>query len=281
MVRCDQLTIAIAQSWIAPGVLQNGEHIRELMAQAKNDGARLIHFPEGALSGYVKAQIQGWDRVNWDQVRAELLNIMEAAKQLALWTVVGCNHRLKEPHRPHNSLFVISDTGQLITRYDKRFCSHSEITDWYSPGRHPRLFEVDGFKLGCALCIEIQFPEIFSEYERLGVDGVLFSAYSNDVMFWTQAQGHAVSNNIWVSVSTPAQCGNALNGGLIGPDGHSIVRCAATTIPCLQLAELDRQSPDLQIALTKARPWRCKARQGDIYRSGAERDERSENPLCI
>ena len=117
--------------------------------------------------------------------------------------VVGCNQNNTPPNRPCNSLFVISGQGGLVSRYNKRVCSHSEITDWYSPGRDPQVFSVDGFRMGCALCIEIQFPEVFAEYERLDVDCVLFSAYSQGPMFWTQAQGHAASNNIWLSVGVP------------------------------------------------------------------------------
>jgi hypothetical protein len=44
-------------------------------------------------------------------------------------------------HEPHNSLYVISDSGQIVERYDKRFCSGgpdgstSDLAH-YSPGSH-------------------------------------------------------------------------------------------------------------------------------------------------
>lgn len=256
----DKLQIAIAQSRITEDVKANGQHIRELMAQASRSGARLIHFPEGALSGYVKTQITNWDNVNWDLVTDELLMIMETAKRLGIWTVLGCNHKWKEHKRPHNSLFIISDQGKEITRYDKRYCSHTEISDWYSAGQKAQIFEIEGFRFGCALCIEIQFAEVFLNYGRLDVDCVLFSAYSEDPMFWIQAQGYAASNNMWFSISVPAQCGPKLQGGLIGPHGYCLSRCHADTSPQIQMVELDKGSPELKVALTKARPWRRKAR---------------------
>jgi predicted amidohydrolase len=74
------------------------------MAAAADSGARLIHLPEGALSGYVKTQITSWDVVDWEAQRAALEQVMRAAARLRLWVVVGCNHRLTPPHRPHNSL---------------------------------------------------------------------------------------------------------------------------------------------------------------------------------
>ncbi|MEH6402973.1 MAG: carbon-nitrogen hydrolase family protein [Sneathiella sp.] len=265
----NKLPIAVAQSLITKDVKENGRHIRDLMTQASQSGARLIHFPEGALSGYVKTQITDWKSVDWDLVHKELQMVMEKSKCLGIWTVLGCNHKLTVPNRPYNSLFVISDCGELITRYDKRYCSHTEITDWYSPGLKAITFDIDGFRFGCALCIEIQFTEVFSEYERLDTDCVLFSAYSEDPMFWIQAQGYAATHNMWFSLSVPAQCGSKLHSGLIGPHGYSLSRCQANTTPHIQMVELDKGNPELQIALTKARPWRRKAKI--LYQRGGLR----------
>lgn len=264
-ISTDKLVMAVTQSRISKDVEVNGQHIRQLMAQASQSGARLIHFPEGALSGYVKTQITDSDSVNWDLVSTELLMVMDAAKQLGIWVVIGCNHSLTAPSRPRNSLFVISDLGEVIARYDKRYCSNTEITDWYSTGKTAQIFDIDGFRFGCALCIEIQFAEVFSEYERLDTDCVLFSAYSNDPMFWIQAQGYAASNNMWFSVSVPAQCGKSLQSGLIGPHGYCLSRCPSIATAHIQIVELDKGDPELQIALTKARPWRRTARSRTIY----------------
>jgi hypothetical protein len=55
---------------------------------------------------------------------------------------------------------------------------HSEITGFYTPGDHVCTFEVDGFRFGCLMCIEVNFPELWMEQRALGVDCVLFSTYS-------------------------------------------------------------------------------------------------------
>ncbi len=52
------ITIATAQSYISADVRENGQEIRRLMQQARGEGAAIIHFPEGALSGYTKSQIK-------------------------------------------------------------------------------------------------------------------------------------------------------------------------------------------------------------------------------
>ena len=138
------------------------------MQQARSEGAAIVHFPESAMSGCSKAQIKSWDRVDWDALADELHSVADLARELGLWVVVGSCHRLTPPHRPHNSLYVISDRGEVATRYDKQFCSHTEITDWYTPGRECCVFEVEGWRFGCALCIEIHFPELFQEYADSG-----------------------------------------------------------------------------------------------------------------
>ena len=114
--------MAIVQSHATADIKGNSRHICELMTQDRDVGAGLIHLPEAALSGYVKSQSPNRGSVDWDEVKDGRINIRETARQLEIWTVVGCNHRMARPNRPRNSLFVIADKGKLITSYDKRYC---------------------------------------------------------------------------------------------------------------------------------------------------------------
>ena len=135
--------------------------------------------------------------------------------------------------------------------------------------------------MGCALCIGIQFPEVFSEYEQLKADCVLFSAFSEDPVFWPQAQGYAAANNLWFSLSIPAQCGGTLQGALIGHDGHCLSRRDANTTAHFLRVELDKKSPNLQVAPTNARQWRRKARMGKIYESGFAADKKTKTHCVL
>lgn len=264
--------MATAQSTINREAHDNGREIRSLMQRARDAGARLVHFPEGAMSGYPPCETQ-----NWQALREELDLTAALAGKLKLWTVLGSDHQLTPPHRPHNSLYVISDTGELTARYDKRLCSFSEINNHYTPGRAPVVFTVDGFRFGLALCIEIHFPELFLEYEKLGIDCLLFSSHSKDPIFGVMAQGHAAANNYWLSVSVPAQYAGALPSGIIGPDGYWIAQCTPNPMPDLTLVELDRSLPQFEVALNKARPWRQVARDGEVFAERHVQDPRSEN----
>jgi len=133
------------------------------------------------------------------------------------------------------------------------------VTSWYTPGSDPVTFEVDGFRFGCALCIEVCFPELFAEYERLQVDCVLLSTYSRDPEHRLMACAHAATNCYWVSVAVPAQCSSDLPSMVVGPNGSIIFEGAAGRAD-LVLSPLDPAATQFEIALRHARPWRARAR---------------------
>lgn len=265
-MRKSPFRLAISQSFISASITENAKTIIGDIERAAASGARLIHFPEGALSGYAKAQISSWDDYPFDGLENQLDEICIAARKFGVWAVFGCASRIDSRRNPYNSLVVVSDTGKVINRYDKRFCSHSEISGYYSAGTKPVVVEIDGYKFGCALCIEIQFPEIFLEYETLNVDCVLFSSYSETPMFGIQAKGHAACNNYWISFAVPAQCSEQMQSCLIGPTGDVIMKAGNAGKEDIVIAEIDRNDSAFDVALTKARPWRRLARQGDIYK---------------
>jgi predicted amidohydrolase len=269
------IRIATAQNFVTGDPIQNGEEIRFLMGEAALAGADLIHFPEGAISGYAKSPIKSWSDVDWEILESELNLIADYAKEKKIWVIAGANHRLTIPNRPHNSLYIISNEGQLHSRYDKQWCSHSEINDWYTPGRSNVVFEINGWRFGCSLCIEIQFPELFMSYEKQGIDCMLFSSFSDSEMFRVQAQGHAASNNYWFSFAVPTQCSKLAPASLIGPDGNIVNSCSSNKSG-ITISNLDRNDPKWEVPIKYARPWRTIARKREIYDSSIVDDERSD-----
>lgn len=249
--------LAIAQMPITGKAHQNSAVIQDQMRDAAAKGARLIQFPEGALSGYAKNPIKSWDEVNWELVRAELEAIMTLAKQLKLWVVLGSAHPLTPPQWPHNSLYIISDEGRLVTRYDKRLCSHTETTRFYTPGTEAIVFEVDGYTFGCLICIEINFPSLFVEYERLGIDCLLLSAYPVDEVFYTKTRAHAAIHNYWIGLSIPTECKHLMKAELIGPDGDCVA--GVEDGQGVVVAQLNTSDLRYEGALRFARPWRVSA----------------------
>lgn len=261
----------------AQDIRTNAKAIREQIHIASKAGARLIQFHEGALSSYPSKRYMSstgpdelsesdWSKVAWDVLEEELASVCTLARKLKLWVVLGSVHRFSKKHRPYNSLYIISDEGNIDARYDKRLISNTEISYMYTPGQKPLVFSIDGWKFGCTICIEVNYPELFMEYERLDVDCVLFSTYSEDPMFGIEAQGHAASNSYWVTFSPPTQGAKAVPAGVIAPDGTWINR-AEDSQPQIVIADLDPAAPNAEVAVKYRRPWRKVAREGAIYRA--------------
>jgi predicted amidohydrolase len=284
------LRLAVAQTMVPedptdPGALrESGAQIRSLMHAAAAAGARLVQFPEGAIiypgkrvmssAGPGTIAAADWTRLDWPVLRAEAQAIATLAGELGLWAVFGSPHPLSPPSRPHNSLYVVAPDGRLRTRYDKRFLSNTEVSWMYTPGTGPGLFEADGFRFGCALCIEVEFPELFAEYEQLDADCVLLSLMVDDPVRPVIAQAYAQLHGYWVGYATPAQYSRSAPAGIIAPGGRWLARCPADGTPALAIADLDRAAADadIEVALHRARPWRRRARAG-LYDGLAPRDD--------
>lgn len=269
------LRVAVTQPTASADPRRNGEATRQLMRTAAARGARLVLFPEGHLSGYAKEQVQDLADLDWPAVREETQAVADLALELGVWVVLGSAHPLTPPHRPHNSMYVISDTGRVVDRYDKRFCSATETLHYFTPGTEPTVFEVDGYRFGVTVCVEINFLDVFTEYTALGVDCLLLPTYPIDAIFRTKAQALAAINTFWIAVSSVAQTRHLVPSEIFGPDGTSLA--AATGDEEMVLADLNRDDPRFHVALKLARPWREKASRGCFYRDHLVQDPLSKN----
>ncbi|MEV7167511.1 carbon-nitrogen hydrolase family protein [Streptomyces microflavus] len=269
------LRLAVAQSNVPedpadPALLRaSGAQIRSLMRDAAAAGVRLVQFPEGAIV-YPDPDVMptgelgraSWAKAAWDVMDEEEESIRLLAGELGVWVAFGTIRPQPAAAAPRNSLLVVSDRGEIVARYDKRILSHTEATRLYSPGSEPVVFEVDGLRIGCALCIEANFPELFDQYEGLDVDVVLLSVMVDDAARAVVAQAYGTLFNYWIGYSVPAQFGRTAPAGIIGPGGRWIARCPAVDRPGLAIMDLDLDASDhdITVGLRLARPWRRLAR---------------------
>lgn len=100
--------------------------------------------------------------------------VLDLAREYRLWGVLGSAPRLTTPHKPHNSLYIIGDSGEIVDRYDKMHCSldraeKSGDLARYSPGNHFSVFSIKGARC-CALIFHAyRYPELYREYKRRSV----------------------------------------------------------------------------------------------------------------
>ncbi|MEZ5830962.1 MAG: carbon-nitrogen hydrolase family protein [Dongiaceae bacterium] len=272
------VVIALAQTPVGADIERNARQVHAMMRKAKAAGADLVQFTEGALSGYGKKVLtpfEKWRTEDWSRLRQACDETARLARELSLWVLVGSVHPLEDGSRPHNCLYLIGPDGTLRTRYDKRFCSQTELAGWYTPGSAPITFEINGVRFGCAICLELRFPELFDEYRRLGVHAVLASTFAaarldpedakQDDIFAITAQAHAANNSYWVSFVTPSNPFQGPVTQLIDPLGNVVAK-ASRHRSALVVGRIDIGDGSVWQKFGFGRTWRESARSGEIYR---------------
>jgi predicted amidohydrolase len=259
------------------------------MKQAKSKGAHLVHFSEACLTGYLGNELKSVREMDWDAVSAAMEEIMGLAGHLGLWVVVGSNHPLSDPHKPHNSLYVVSDRGRLVNRYDKMFCTgdHDDDGDLhhYSPGEAFVTFQVREVMCGLLICHDFRYPELFRHYKRLGVQLMLVSFHNagaslqnyHNYTTWvsTTIQAAAASNYFAVSANNGTRR-HAWPSFLVSAQGLVVSR-ARPHRPAVLINPIDTE-----VELYDASgAWRDRCMQGTFHSGTLTRDPRSSNRIRI
>jgi predicted amidohydrolase len=219
------LKIAACQFLVTDSVKKNADNICAFMHKACKAGADIVHFSECALSGYAGANYRTLDNFDWAFLRKKTEEIMTLARQLQIWILLPSMHQLTPPNKPHNCLYLINRSGQIENRYDKRFCTQSDL-DYYSPGNRFVTFEINKVKCSLLICFDLRFPEIYRELKKLGVHCIFQSFYNansginihSQIMRQT-IQCHAATNYFWISMTNTCGPKSPYPSCFIQPDG--------------------------------------------------------------
>lgn len=174
------LKVATCQFPVSADIEQNADWMARQLREAVRQGARVAHFPEGALSGYAGTDFETFTGYDWDTLDRATGRIRELASELGIWVAAGSAHRFSDVSAPHNSLYVISDRGEITERYDKRFLGGTD-PDHYSAGRHFSTWTIDGIRCGALVCYDYRFPELYRHYVTLDVRLMFHSFHAGNV----------------------------------------------------------------------------------------------------
>jgi predicted amidohydrolase len=239
------LRIATCQFPVGPQIERNSRAICELLREAGKAKADVVHFSECALSGYVGTDFPNFEGYDWNLLRVETEKIMVLAKELDLWVVLGSTHRLTEPNKPHNSLYLIGPDGKIEDRYDKRFCTTGDLRR-LTPGDRFATFTINGVKCSMLICFDLRFPELYRELYKQKVHCIFQSFYNarqkgpsvhTHIMRQTM-QCRAATNHLWVSMSNSSGYYAPYPSCFIQPDGK-IVRQLKSNRPGLMVNVVD------------------------------------------
>jgi len=168
------LRLALAQFDFPVGdVAGNARRIAELIGQARDDyGARLVLFPELALSGYPPEDLL---------LRPSFLADCDAAIREVAKAATGIVAVVGWPEAAgavvYNSASVLRD-GRVAATYRKRELPNYAVFDErryfaVDPDGGACVFEVDGVRVGVVVCEDLWFPEPLGDCVNEGAELVL------------------------------------------------------------------------------------------------------------
>lgn len=211
------LVIAVAQpSVIGQDVAANAaRHAATVRAAA----ARVVVFPELSLTGYeLDAPLLALDDPRLDP----LIQACAATDTIAL---VGAPIA-----GPHIAMLAVDGDGARVA-YRKLHPHSSESR--FRPGADPQVLEVDGWRLGLAICRDTGIEEQVTRTAALGIDAYVagvVDAPADDVVAAARARRISTTHRVWVAFSSfagPTGGGYAETAGRSGiwaPDGSVAAR---------------------------------------------------------
>ena len=300
-----RVNVATCQFPVSADVGANCRWIVRQMRLAAQRGATVAHFPEGALSGYAGVDFPGFADFDWDSLRRSSLYLHRVAGELGIWLVVGSAHRLGTGHKPHNSVYVVDPRGEIVDRYDKRFCSGDTTGESgdlarYSPGDHPCVWEIDGIRCGALICYDYRFPELYRESKRAGVELMFHSFHaanasaervaaigdligphlkkSNEAATFTypgitmpaSMTAAAAFNHVWISCTNSSAPQSLWPAFSVRADGITTGRLRRN-VPGVLITEVDTEA-DLYDSTAA---WRDHAFEGTLHSGNLVNDPRS------
>ncbi len=299
-----KLIVATCQFPTSADTSRNLRYVLKQMHSAKYKGAHVAHFPEACLSGYVGHDTESYKDFDWELLHTSILEIINQARKLKLWVILGSIHRLTGRHKPHNSLYIISDRGDLVDRYDKMFCAgdrsgRSGELLHFSPGNHFSVFDIRGVRCGAIICHEYRYPELYREYKRKGVE-LMFHSYHAanigqnryramqkqvggefhklnrgstlpEITMPASMQAASASSHIWISCSNSSAKESCWPSFFVRPDGVIIGRLRRN-IPGVLISTVNTK----QKLYDSTAAWRDRAMRGIYYSGKLIKDKRSD-----
>lgn len=218
-------------------------HLAEVCSRAAAEGAAIVVTPEMALGGYNI----GPDAIRGLAGRADDLTdgVARLARQHGVAIAAGM--AFAGADKPCNGVVVMDRNGCEVSRYHKTHLFGSVDASQFAPGTALSVpFEMGGWKIGLAICYDIEFPELARALALEGAELILVPT-ANMMPFDTvatrmvptraQENGVFVAYANYVGTEEPfTYCGLSC---ICGPDGHDLARADTGSVELI-FAELNR-----------------------------------------
>lgn len=227
----ENLVIAVAQMTSTDQIEDNVEQVFDLLKTiSKDHSVRLVCFPENSLFMRLK---EGAPVQSFNFQHSVFKRLGDWCKAHNLFIHLGSVPLVKDD-LCFNSSVLIKDNGEAVASYDKMHLFDISLengpsmkeSDTFSHGQKPKIFEIDGWKLGQTICYDLRFSELYSFYAEHDVDVILvpssFLVKTGQAHWHILLRARAIESQCYVVAS--AQSGTHRSAsGQRETYGHSLV----------------------------------------------------------
>lgn len=235
-----ELVIAAAQMTSIDDVDANVMQIEALLEdifesdkQLKNqtEKPRLICFPENCL--YFRI-IEGEKIEGFSLAHPALKRMAELAQEYKTHLHLGSIPLYVDGHLYNSSVLVTPD-GDLLPTYQKMHLFDIQLegqkaireSDVFRHGQQPHVLNIDGWKVGEAICYDLRFAELFSRYARQEVDAILlpsaFLVKTGEAHWEVLLRARAIESQSYLIASAQGGSHQGGRAGMRETYGHTMV----------------------------------------------------------
>lgn len=219
------LRVSVVQMRSTRDLAANVRKIIEFISQCAHDGARVVVFPECALTGYFDDAFM--KAFSAEQLAGAERQVAEACRKHHVYAIIGTPYR--EGDKLYNSAAVINPRGQILAHYHKVQLAES----WPIAGDRLLVFKIDDVQACIIICHDERYPELVRLPVLAGGRVVFCLSHESGldkesklVPYRAQIQARAVENTVYVvQANAPANTDSTGSHGqsrLIAPDGNLI-----------------------------------------------------------
>ncbi|MER8442461.1 carbon-nitrogen hydrolase family protein [Mesorhizobium sp. M1066] len=233
---------------------RNAVDLERLVREAAGQGAAYIQTPEmtGALIRDRQARAASFTSEDKDIV---VSTARKLAKELGVFLHIGSTAILRADGKLANRALLFGPDGAALATYDKIHMFDVDLDNgesWresaaYEPGTEAVVTEIEGAKLGFAVCYDLRFPQLFRAEALAGADllsvPAAFTRQTGEAHWHVLLRARAIENGAYVVAA--AQGGLHEDGRetyghslIVDPWGRIIAE-ATHDEPAVIVAEID------------------------------------------
>ncbi len=199
---------------------ENCAKAERLIREAAAGGAQFVLTPETTNFISFSRELQQ-ERLREENNDTTLASLQKLADELNIWLLIG-SLSIKVDTKLANRSFLISPTGEIVTRYDKIHLFDVELgqgesyreSDTIRPGTKAAVTKTPVGTIGMAICYDIRFAGLFRHLAQAGAEiltvPAAFTVPTGQAHWEVLLRARAIETGSFVLA--PAQTGTHPNG---------------------------------------------------------------------